>query len=212
MILIDGFEIDAALSEEHTFDSEVTEHPVEKGADISDHVRARPIEVTIDGVVSDTPIGSLAQRRTGVPSSDAFARLMQIRDAREPITIQTSLKTFENMILQSLSAPRDSSTGDAFRFRASFIQVQLVTNERTTVVVAQPRGAKKVNLGNRPTTFLGARFSNGTFLGVSVPSRAPAVRLARSPVRQVKSPTIPTEKIPDGSVYRFPFDSSRSRT
>jgi hypothetical protein len=152
-VLINGYPIDAALSEEHSFDSEVTEHPVENGADIADHVRARPIVVQMEGVVSDTPIGDIATQRTGtnLPSEDAFARLMAIRDARQPVTIQTSLQTFENMVLQSLSVPRDARTGRALKFRAIFVQVTLVTNARTTIPVETPRAKKKVNRGNKPS-------------------------------------------------------------
>src|SRR5690606_1988974 len=104
------------------------------------------IVVTLEGIVSDTPIGTLAALRGEDvrPSDDAFARLLAIRDAREPVTIETSLRVFENMVLQSLSVPRSAQTGDALRFRATFQQIQLVTNERTMIEVAVPRGAKKV--------------------------------------------------------------------
>ncbi len=156
-VLIDGFEIDATLAEDHAFDSEVTEHPVEIGADITDHVRARPIEVTIQGLVSDTPIGALAERRgfdgvsepAALPSDVAFSNLLGIRDAREPVTITTSLKTFENMVLESLSVPRSARTGHALEFTARFRQVELVTNQRTTVPTAVPRAASKRNLGHK---------------------------------------------------------------
>ncbi len=159
MILIDDFEIDAALSEDHTFDSDVTEHPVEEGADITDHVRARPIEVSIQGIVSDTPIGRTAFNRGFDPSGElqmpvlpsdvAFSNLLAIRDAREPITITTSLKTFERMILTSLTVP--ATGGDALEFTARFRQIELVTNRRTTIPVATPRAAHGKDLGNKPS-------------------------------------------------------------
>lgn len=157
--LINGYPLDVAISEDHDFESEVTEHPVEIGADITDHVRARPIRVSLEGVVSDTPIGDVVAQRSQFtlvngeaftkPSEEAFAFLLAIRDAREPVTIETSLRVFENMILQSLAVPRSSSNGDALRFRATFVQVQLVTNERVTVRVKLPNAAKKVDRGNR---------------------------------------------------------------
>ena len=158
-VFIDGYEIDVTLSEEHFFDNEVTEHPVERGADVTDHVRARPVRITLEGLVSDTPIGDLAIRRKeftlingeafALPSDESFARLLAIRDAREPVTIETSLRSFDDMMLESLTVPRTPQNGDALRFRATFVQVQFVTNDRTTIRVAVPRAAKKVNLGNR---------------------------------------------------------------
>lgn len=150
---IGGFELDASVNETHSFESEVTDHPVEKGADVTDHVRARPIMLMIEGVVSDSPIGDIRDRRsvTTSPSNDALAHLLDIRDKREPIVVETALKVYENMVLQSLEIPRSASTGEALRFRATFKQVQLVTNLRTTIFVAFPSGAKKVNRGNKPS-------------------------------------------------------------
>lgn len=159
MVTIDGYEIDAVPSEDHSFASEVTSHPVEEGADITDHVRAQPITVSLDCVVSDTPVGEMATRRGDVdadgvpmarPSSVAFERLVAIRDARQPVVVETALHVYRDMVLQSLSVPRAVGNGDALRFRATFVQVKLVKNERTFVQVATPRAAKKVNLGHKP--------------------------------------------------------------
>lgn len=151
-ITIDGFEIDATLSEGHDLNAEVTAYPVESGSDVTDHVRLLPITVTLDCVVSDTPIGSLATRRGGfsLPSDDAYAHLVSLRNAREPVTIETSLAVFENMVCTAVSIPRAAENGDSLRFSATFTQIQLITNARTTVRVSVPKAAKKVNLGNRP--------------------------------------------------------------
>lgn len=156
-LIIDGYEIDIAETEEHAFENEITEHPVESGSDITDHVRARAIVLTVEGIVSDTPLEALARRRNELttvggeayakPSEEAFARLLEINDTREPITIETSLRVYTNMVLERLNAPRNAGTGDALRFSATFRQIRLVTNERTTILVSVPRGKKKVNRG-----------------------------------------------------------------
>ncbi len=154
MVRIDNYLIDVTIAEEHELPAEVTSHPIEDGADITDHVRLAPISVTLEGIVSDTPIGTLATTRApdGKPSDDAYAFLKLVRSRREPVTIETSLETFDNMVLQHLSVPRAANNGDALRFRVTFVQVELVTNERTTIPTSHPRGQKKRNLGNRPTT------------------------------------------------------------
>lgn len=149
--VINGYELDVAVSEEHSFESDVTQHPVEDGADVTDHIRERPIAVRLEGIVSDTPLGDLARRRgtDALPSDDAFARLLAIRGARRSVTIETALKTYTNMALQSLTVPRDARTGAALRFTALFCQLELVQNQRTAVRVAVPRGKAKVNRGNK---------------------------------------------------------------
>lgn len=156
MITIDGYAIDASLTEAHTFESEVSEYPVETGGDVTDNVRPKPIVVKIDGIVSDTPIGTMAdvRGRQGdngqldfTPSNDAYAKLKEIRDRREPVSIVTTLQTFDSMVMTNLEVPRDAKTGKALRFTATFQQVTLVTNLRTTIRVATPSVANKPNFG-----------------------------------------------------------------
>jgi hypothetical protein len=152
MLTIDGFVIDAGVSETPEFDLDVTDHPVETGASITDHSLVRPVILSIEGIITDTPIGLIAESReeSGVlPTNDGFQKLLDIKDAREPVTIVTSLKTFKNMVMQSLTVPRDASTGDALIFRATFKQIRLVTNARTTIPVLVPRAKKKINRGNK---------------------------------------------------------------
>jgi len=161
-ILIDDFRIDASLSESHEFQSEVTSYPVEKGGNISDNARPLPIIVTIDGIVSDTPIGAVevdrAAARTfagvkGLPSEAALAHLLGIRDARLPVTIATSLKTYDNMVLQNLTIPRESPGTAALLFTAVFQQVILVSNTRVTIKIKGRRGGGKPKFyGPGPST------------------------------------------------------------
>jgi len=162
MLIIGSYEIDAAVSEEPQFDNEVTEHPVESGANVADHVNARPGVLVVEGIVSDTPIGPLADRRAAdasdgelldptPPSDDAFARLVAISEARQPVTVETSRRTHQNMVLESLSERRDASSGEALRFRATFRQIRVVTNQRTTIRVAVPRASKKIDRGHKPS-------------------------------------------------------------
>lgn len=160
-VAIDGYLIDAALSENYQFDSAITDHPVETGSDVTSNVRVLPAVVTITGVVSDTPIGTIAGTRAleaasganggGNPSDAVIAKLLQIRDQREPITIKGSKKTFDNMLMQSLVIPIDDKTGNATHFTATFKEVILVTNDRQFVRVAIPNAGKKVSLGNKPS-------------------------------------------------------------
>lgn len=151
MITIDDFPVDAAVRETHQYPSEVTSHPVEDEADFTDHVLNRPTTLIVEGIVSDTPIGVVASLRGdgALPSDDALAKLLEIRGRREPIRIVSSLGIHDNMVMQSLVIPRTAATGDALRFTATFRQIQLVTNERTTVPVDPPRAAREVRRGSK---------------------------------------------------------------
>jgi hypothetical protein len=148
-VFIDGYEIDIAETEEHRYDATVTSDPVETGSNITDHVKLEPDVVTFTGVVSDTPFGDLLERRLldDVHSVTAYETILKVRDAREPVTIETSLRKYESMILRNLSVPRSADTGDALVFTATFQEIKLVTNDRTIVRVAVPRARKKVKRG-----------------------------------------------------------------
>lgn len=151
---IDGFLIDAALTEGHKYSAQLTKYPVESGSQIADNVTKDPTVVTIEGIVSDTPLGNALQARQSaqsnpdatfefLPSDEALAVLERIYDDEEPVTVETSLKRYENMVLIDLDIPVDGETGDALRFTATFEQVTIRTNRRTTVRVASPNLRKK---------------------------------------------------------------------
>lgn len=167
---IDGYLIDAAVTLEHSFDSETTDHPVEKGADVTDNTRPKPIMLTMECIVSDTPIGTTADVRnsgptaSAVPSVDIYQRLLAIRAARNPVTVATDLDTFDNMVLQTLSIPitaqaTPATTGKngktqygATRFKATFKQIVIVATATAVVRVAAPGNASKQNLTVKPAT------------------------------------------------------------
>ncbi len=176
---IEGFEIDAVVTEDHQLDMEITDHPVEKGVDITDHARLKPRMITMECVVSDTPVGGLAERRgmtvdglAGTPNVDispdgdfiasdvARAWLEALQQKRKVITVSTEwirtdgsrgYKSYDNMMVQSIGENISADTGDAYRCKVTFKQINYVTNNRTTVKVAVPRAKKKLDKGNKPT-------------------------------------------------------------
>lgn len=155
MLLIDNFLIDASLSESHNRESEVTEFPVESGADFTDHIRQLPVEIEIEGIVSATPIGRVALLRdldggSGIlPTEEALAHLERIFERRQPVTVQTDLQLYERMAMTSLQIPRDRETGKALRFTATFRQIRVITNQRIARR-ADPIGGGNQKLGPKP--------------------------------------------------------------
>lgn len=147
---IGALELDASVTEGHEGEVEVTEHPVEVGANVSDHARIKPDTLTLEGVISATPFGktpSLDYIRAG------YEKLLELKDARELLTVVTVLRSYPDMMLTKLSVPRDSTSGDALRFTATFKQVRLATVQKqtSTVRVARkvPKAKGKTELGNQ---------------------------------------------------------------
>lgn len=163
LVRIDGFPMDLAISEAHSFPGEMTKYPVERGPDISDHIRDLPEEITLECIVSDSPSGEVAddpsrqngtdaqqallssgfEPETPLPSVDALAKLREIKARRQPITVETSLGTFLSMAFVDLDVPRDKDKNNALFFTAKFTRVNIVTNKRirARVKTAMPTGA-----------------------------------------------------------------------
>lgn len=160
-IRIDGILMDLALSEEITFPGEVTKYPAETGSDFTDHIRDLPVQITLECIVSDTPVGVVATERGDIaasfeegepvplPSVEALARLRDMKARRLPVVIETSIGVFDNMACTEItvSVDKDKSPGNSKRlgalfFTAKFEFVVVITNKRTVTRVAMPTGAK----------------------------------------------------------------------
>lgn len=164
--MIDGFVMDVSLSEQHKFEADVTEYPVESGGSVSDNIRPKPLEVSLECIVSDTPIGAIATRRglqqgqfnLGSYASDAYEHLKRVYNNREPVVIVTSLETFSDMALKSLSVPRATGRGKELRFTAEFVQIQFRQNTRRRVLAEAGGGGNgRAGLGANPAKIIETR-------------------------------------------------------
>ena len=68
-----AFQMDVSLTEDHSRQSSPTEFPLEDGSVISDHIVISPFELTITGVISDTPLGTVSTLLKEVFTSAASA-------------------------------------------------------------------------------------------------------------------------------------------
>ncbi|HCU24079.1 MAG TPA: hypothetical protein DF383_03600 [Deltaproteobacteria bacterium] len=140
---IGGITIDASIEEDHTLTCDITENPVESGANITDHVHLKPAELNIQGVISDTPLDfnlfnlplvgtvtSLIARFQGQKnlsrSIEGYNKLVELRKNREPFEVVTGLKVYKNMILTELKVQRNASNGKALHFEAQIKEIRIV--------------------------------------------------------------------------------------
>lgn len=137
--------IDATESEGHGGELQVTDHEVESGADVSDHLRMRPRTLRIAGIVTALPTGQQPNRMRPYNAWDA---LRHIQESRQLVTVNTTLELYDSLALVSVEAPRDRTTGDALRFTLTFREVRQVASETVTL---PPRNRKaKAKTGDQP--------------------------------------------------------------
>lgn len=130
--LTDLLEFDASISENHSSELELTDHPIEVGADVTDHMRLRPNTFAMSAIISNRPIVKDASTSPGIRggsplerAEDAYREMLRWQSDGLLLTVITTLRTYENTVLQSISPTRDASTGQ-------ILQAQLVFREILT--------------------------------------------------------------------------------
>ena len=169
---IGNIQLDVATQETHNARSYTTTNPVEDGVDITDHVRLMPLEITLTGVISDTPSvfnliknPSLSTTNfvttilgTSKRSIDAYNKIMELRKSRTPFTVITNLNVYDDMILEDFTVERNAYTANAIHFTAKMKQIKIVG---TNIIDLPPaRIGSSVNKIAQSTQNLGSRTTN----------------------------------------------------
>jgi hypothetical protein len=132
----DDVQVDAAMNERYTLQSRVTEHPVEDGASISDHVIKQPLRIAMTGRLSNQTIGFILESLASVFLSNPFGppaskqkwdTLVKLRDKGKPFTLVTGLDRYTDLVFESLEATRGPSIGSAIEFSAVMVQIEIAS-------------------------------------------------------------------------------------
>lgn len=151
-----ALELDATLLESPDYTATPTRSEVESGAEITDHVTLAPETLTIEGIVTNTPIGIqqlLTGRQFGNPAQDAFLFIKKLYDDRLPFDFVGGLKVYTSMVITSFSPSRTSTTGQALRFRMTMQQIRVVESE----VIEQTRFSEDVSHTAQKSQELGSQ-------------------------------------------------------
>ena len=85
-------------------------------------------------------------------AKSAFAKLEQIFSLGEPVSIATSLKNYENMVIESLSAERGVEKSASLHFKV--VAKQIVRFDQALLSIPKPKKARvaaKKTLGRQET-------------------------------------------------------------
>lgn len=121
---IGGIVADITIEEEGTNELAITQHPVEKSADITDHAYPLPARLSIR--VAWSPSGSASvgmdNLSGGDPVSlnDIYQKLLALQVARTLIEVQTGKLLYENMLIRTITLVTNVDTENAL-----FISMQL---------------------------------------------------------------------------------------
>lgn len=116
-------------------DLEITEHPIEDGANITDHAFKKPSIITARYGWSNS--GSIFNLTTGgIVSSDPvdiYNQLLALQASRQPFTLQTGKLPYNNVLIQSIEQLTDKATENVLAVTITFKQIIIVSLQAATL-------------------------------------------------------------------------------
>ncbi|QYY33430.1 hypothetical protein K2O51_22955 [Cupriavidus pinatubonensis] len=135
--------IPVTFEEAYQDELQITEHPVEKGAEINDHAFKRQPEVVIKCGWSNADLKALAGTLQAIfvggslPTADyistVYSQLLALQELREPFDVVTSLRQYDSMLFKSLGVVKDQKTGLALSVTATLKEIRIVQTQATTL-------------------------------------------------------------------------------
>lgn len=156
---VGSVELDLILDEEHSKSAQVTENPLQDGRAISDGIFLELQEGSLTGLVTNHSVKIAEERAKQLDLQDsetlmaeaenyqlenrakqAWIDLKAVMDAKQPVTIVTSLEVYENVAITNISTERNGDSGDALEIKVSFRQILTVAlMEHEVTAQVQPK-------------------------------------------------------------------------
>lgn len=139
---IGDVELDLVQQVTVTLDSLVTQHPVETGFSVSDHVVNLPAKISMSGRFSDLSLGAglgnggptllanpaqaITSALAGITGGAAFQKwnlLQDLRRRKQPFDVFVQQGMFQGMVFKTLGSPRGPGDGYSLRWTAELQQI-----------------------------------------------------------------------------------------
>lgn len=121
--------MDAVVEESPSFPAEVTNKAIEKGEDISEHMKTKPYTVKLSGSMVD----------------DAPAKLKQIRDYQKNATLLTYIGRgiYGNVVITSFDTKHGVKNAKGFDYDITLQHVKVAVPKTFKVSVKNPKSKKQ---------------------------------------------------------------------
>ena len=150
-------EMDATTEVSHNFTARVSEHPVEVGADITDHVRAENPTFDIKGYVSNHHIMDVQAGNVigndGKRTQIVYDYLRDMYNRSIPFTLVTEFESFTNCVITDLNIPVTADKAEAVEINLKVKKLRLVAVEylNTSVTIAEDKSGDSEGTRNGGT-------------------------------------------------------------
>ncbi len=124
---------DITIEEEGSDEVETTDHPVEQGAQITDHAYKRPATLLLHVAWSNS---SAQANGDSNYAQSAYQKLLQLQVSRQPQTIVTGKRVYTNMILSNVSQLTNQETEQALFCTVRAKEIIIVTTQTSPVAAS----------------------------------------------------------------------------
>ncbi|MBD2803500.1 hypothetical protein ID855_01975 [Xenorhabdus sp. ZM] len=152
------------ISEKHQDATEITEHPVQRGAAISDHAYDTPSEVTmeigfsgggslIDGVsMFDFFTGAVL----GKTPKQIYQQLLDLKASKEPFDVTTGKRQYKNMLIRAIEVTTDKTSENVLMVVLTLREV-IIVEIQTVKGITTPSERMKMPLDTGPMVDKGTK-------------------------------------------------------
>ncbi|SHL42549.1 hypothetical protein SAMN05720470_10849 [Fibrobacter sp. UWOV1] len=136
---IENFPFDLFIDESHGLEFMISEHPLQDGAVITDHVTQKLRQCKITGMFTNhsvrrnrgnTETISIAGYEDAQPLENVarqkYTDLEDLAKRREPVRLVTSLIAYPKMLIKSIKTSRDDKSGESIKFTMTLTEFKTV--------------------------------------------------------------------------------------
>ncbi len=127
------------ITEKHNDTLEITEHPVETGAPVSDHAYKRPSEVVMEvgfaggGSLLDFADTSSLGLTLGLSPKETYQQILDLQSSRIPFDVVTGKRLYNNMLIRAIEVTTDRTSENVLMAVLTLREVIISQTQQITV-------------------------------------------------------------------------------
>lgn len=137
---IGGYFFDGFMKVNYSKNLKITSNPVETGAALVDHAYLEPAQITMDIMMSDVHRSAVLSRDqfdgSWSRSVDAWNILSKIQSDRIPVSVNTRLGFYDNMLIQSLEANDNTETFRSLKATVTLVEIPIARVRKVKISAA----------------------------------------------------------------------------
>jgi len=137
--VIKPFQATVTIEEILTDKLEITDHPVQQGANISDHAIKLPAIISVRALYSDvsqtltSTLFNFVTSKSKFSNEEAYKLLQLYQNKVIPLDISAGKRSYKNMLLKTLSVVNDKETNNILNVNMEFKQVFVTAIQATSL-------------------------------------------------------------------------------